>query len=41
VKKVRGGGLFRHGANGHRRALKKYKEAQAAQSQPQVQKFGS
>ena len=41
VKKVRTGGLFRPGANGHRRALKKYQAAQTAPSQPPVQKFGS
>lgn len=40
VRKVRTGGLFRPGARGHRRALKKYKKAQEAASGPAVQKFG-
>jgi len=39
VRKIRSGGLFRHGANGHARALKKYQDAKTAAEGPQVQKF--
>jgi hypothetical protein len=39
VRKIRTGGLFRHGANGHARALKKYQDAKNAAGGPQVQKF--
>ena len=41
VKKVRTGGLFRPGARGHRRALKKYVAAKAAAEGPAKQTFGS
>lgn len=41
VRQVRTGGLFRPGANGHARALKKYQAAKAAASGPTVQKFGN
>ncbi|HUF85343.1 MAG TPA: hypothetical protein VMQ81_12220 [Acidimicrobiia bacterium] len=33
VKHVRDGGMLRQGLNGHRRALKEYKEAVAAEKQ--------
>jgi len=43
VRKVRTGGLFRPGANGHARALKKYLKAKAesgaAASEPKVTKY--
>jgi hypothetical protein len=39
VRKIRTGGLFRPGANGHARALKKYHDAKTAAEGPQVQKF--
>ena len=41
VKRIRTGGWFRSGSNGHHRALKKYRDAKAAASEPPVQKFGS
>ena len=43
VRKVRTGGLFRPGARGHKRALRKYKAAQAGSSSTSAptQKFGS
>jgi hypothetical protein len=40
VRRVRTGGLLRHGANGHARALRRYKKAQEEASGPTVQKFG-
>jgi hypothetical protein len=40
VHKIRTGGLFRHGANGHARALKKYQDAKTATSgAPSVTKY--
>jgi hypothetical protein len=46
VRKIRTGGLFRHGANGHARALRKYQQVKgetggsgAAPSEPKVTKF--
>lgn len=39
VHEVRTGGVLRHGANGHTRALKKYQEARDAEGGPKVQKL--
>ena len=41
VHRIRTGGWFRPGANGHHRALKRYRAATTEAATPQVRKFGS
>jgi hypothetical protein len=40
VRKVRTGGWLRSGANGHRRALRRYHAARDAARQPPTQRYG-
>jgi hypothetical protein len=41
VHEVRTGGVLRHGANGHTRALDDYRKAKEADAGPNVREFGS